>query len=510
MFSFSRLGYVWRLIEKSFDTRGRIVRQQLAARERWDNGAQWYRLTASDIKRAQTMILNLNRAVGRVGLKFRQRGSVACWLGIRLEDTADFESLCREFGCNVTRLEGLQTAPEPISGQFTPISELFPDDAVGSDVYVLDGVAWGVIRQKHHRMIGAYTAVAETETADLCYFPQETDQVSPQPWILPISLETDATNGRLRLDTHESYLHHHLEWLIGIDGRRKRIGAERVGVVGLSNYVEKWLFSLVHNNLHRENLVLIDGRGHLLDRLLARPHIAHMVREKRVSLWDGSQQGAQPFNPLAMARSGKLVDTLPRWITWLEIVCGPCGDRESLEWFLERGYYDGRVRDLNGLHAWCQTSPESHTEIAEKIKRGIEPVRTCSWFAKQGKRPWVDPRALLQTGALFVTPRDPQNPLNKMMVYGLLQLARELPISVVLHDIELGKRGKRLLQGVPVIVANAPAKTTLFVRCSPYQAGRAAQMMGAAVADEQLEQLSISEGVLIERGLPPAQVGWQR
>jgi hypothetical protein len=512
-----------------------------ARREQWDGQAVWFRLRYDDAHKATVMVQRLGSAVGkRVGLRLRyvDGTTLQCFIAVESKYAQVAEEMAASFGCRLVRSH----PPTPLPGLF--YRRTLPSDFTAVDAYVTGGTMF--VLPVYSRATVTLAEPVSSEVGD--FFPGETSShvsrgreaalkselaAGVQPgewssqscrsnqnlWSLPVPVLGTSARISLSLATPAALLRREHEWLVGWDSRGRSVGAYQAGLMGESGAVRGWLtgllLSVMRNN--EKNVVLLDGQGTLVDALLSRPYVTRLVQAGLVHVLDVRRSLQTAFNPLTLPQAGTMekqaAGAAVRWQWWFEGMGSPVTAA-----LLEDAARAG-VRTIPDFYRWVlairKGQPEIGTSLMTAVKRLDRDEEVREWLMAQER--FVDPRLLAKHGIVLVTARLSDGTgsqwARQQALRGLLGLLVESRSSLILHDVKLERRDRKLLRQMRFLVSHTPASTTIVTRSHDELACRLANRFvvngSHAILPEHLQLLPPGSAIVSGRDGNTALVSWK-
>jgi hypothetical protein len=284
--------------------------RQLDARARWDGQATWYRLRYDDAEQTRSALDLLSRCSGgrhsgRVGLRWRTESGVSrLYVGLfSVELNRLAGEMARDLGFTLTAApqlaaaeddylhDGVDALPSPLSGAFcyAPASgETAGQGETGNiagagDGYIINGHLFALQRGRANgaALTAGYafptTAAVNGHTPGLWRLPPPVLGLALRPqWRPPLSLDLPAAAAEQVGGE---------AWLLGRNVNRQPVYGQRVSVLGELDAIQQWLAQLVVAQAvcNPVGVVVIDGEGDLVPRLLTEPVIARLLQTKRAT-----------------------------------------------------------------------------------------------------------------------------------------------------------------------------------------------------------------------------------
>jgi hypothetical protein len=255
------------------------------------------------------------------------------------------------------RLTVAVNIPQPLNGRFTPAQQLVAEEML------IQSVDAYLIREQ------LFTLSNENPDEEGLVFP-EAATLNGQTWDLPTPVLGIATRPKWSAPTPPELLSEGEEdWMLGQSPDGLRLGGRQVQVLGADDSAAEWLSRLVLTRLTRKqsNLVVIDGRGDLVPRLLSNPSIARLRSAKQVTYLDVNVAGQGGVNPLASGPEEDLEQIVTRWCWWFNGMGVTGRSLDLLPKAIEAG-----VTDLPAMQHWLKSQNGANFAAAASFRAVID------------------------------------------------------------------------------------------------------------------------------------------
>ena len=456
-------------------------------RRRWDDSARWFRLRYPEAGRVQNALNLLSRHTDRLGLRLRVEGGVSqLFIGVSTDAVSHvLESMAQDMNFRLTATDRI---PPPLNGQFRLAQLLVEKNSQ------LEAVDAYLVREQ-------LFTLSEAKPSEKGWrFPESASLNGHEPgsWkILEPVLGTTTRPEWIEPTPPELALGNEGEWALGRTPDGLVMGGRQVQVLGDDDSVAEWLTRLVLTRAGNKSagLVVIDGRGDLVPRLLATPSIAHLRSAKQITNLDINVAGQGGVNPLAIGSDEDPTSVVERWRWWFSGM-GVVG--RSLD-LLPRAI-DAGISDLPALHRWLKKQSADSFAAAANLRSTLDQL-----MRNQVVNRWLTlyPVALqeaLENRALIIACPHKGSWSRLQAIRAVMGLVTEPETDFVLHHVPLAEGDMGRLKELRIVIGtNTPnaipsIRTTVLTKLGDHSAGKAVAALRSALNRDLLDQDGVSAG----------------
>lgn len=414
---------------------GRSHRARLRAK--WDDAAFWFRLRYSDPGEVQRALNLVSRHTDRLGLRLRlANGVTQVYIGVSTATVADLlADMARDMGF---RLTSAGRVPPPLTGHFgraQHLSQGSPPEA-GVDAYLV------------REQLFSLTGEARVENGEI--FPEAITPNGHGSWLMPApSLGIATRSDWLTPATPELLLENEEDWLIGQSPDGLMLGGRQVQILGAGDSTADWLSRLILTRLATKptGLVVVDGRGDLMPRLLSKPRFARMRSAKQITYLDVSVAGQGGVNPLAAEPGEDLTQVQERWRWWFAGMGVVRGALDLLPKAIEAG-----VTDLVGLRRWLKNQKGNNFAAAASFRAILERLERNRMVHRWLTLYPVVLQAALKNGALLISCPHKGRWSRYQAIRGVLGLVTKPGNDLVLHHAQLAEADLNTTKSFRIVI----------------------------------------------------------